>query len=176
MDGNLVLLRNPDKFLIIDLVRAHCPGAEGSLRFLAHDVGGGDGALLDGQVELVVDDPVVKAGAGGVFSRGGVVNLFRARPVDGRHAHRARFATGIDLATAEDEAVQRLAGGADGHDLAVCGGVIVGGDPVDATGDDLAVFHDDRAEGPAPPGLYVLFREGDGFGHVQVRVHMPMKR
>ncbi len=53
--------------LVVDSLVAAAPEGEGFLGFGAHDLGGRDGAVGVLDFELLVDEAVVEAGAGGVF-------------------------------------------------------------------------------------------------------------
>ncbi len=67
----------------------------------------------------------------------------------------------MDLETAQVEAAERAASGADRVDLGVRGGVVRGGDGVGSLGDDFAAEGDDGSEG-SPAAADIVNREIDG--------------
>ena len=66
---------------------------------------------------------------------------------DGSGAHRARLEGAVEVAAFEAVVAECLAGGAEGDDLGVSGGIGVGDDAIAAAGDDFSVAHDDAAYG-----------------------------
>lgn len=82
----------------------------------------------------------------GVLEVAGVVALAHVGPLDGAHAHGAGVADGVDFATGEVVGAEVLAGVADGHHLAVAGGVAVLEDFVVPFSDDFSVLDDDGSE------------------------------
>ena len=112
--------------------------------------------------EFAIEKGIVESGASGIGGAAAVIDGIEARPVGRGQAHGAGFATGVEFAAGECECAQRLAGGADGVDLAVSRGVVGRGDGVRALADDLAFAHNESAKGTAFAGHHVLGGEGDG--------------
>ena len=94
------------------------------------------------------------------------VQLGRTRPVDRAQAHRARLATGVDLAALELEGPERGTGAANGDHLGVRRRVARRGHQIDAFRQDAAVLDDDRAERAAAPASHVFQGELDRSPHV----------
>ena len=109
----------------------------------------GDGALVFGEGEFVVDKLVGEVDVGGVFFAVAVDNAVDASPIDGAEAHGAGFARAIDGGAAEGEGVLLGAGLAYGHHFGVGGGVVVEGDAVFACGYNLSIAHYHSAKGAA---------------------------
>ena len=103
------------------------------------------------------------------------MNSIESGPVAGDQAHGARFAGGIDFTAGEIEALQILARGADGHDLAVGSWIVHVGNRIGALADNPAVFDHHCGEWAALPGLNVFNREIDGPGHECV-CHRSLRR
>jgi hypothetical protein len=133
--------------------------------WFAEERGAGDGALLGGTSEFAVEEGVVEGGAGRVGAGVAVPDAIHAGPVDGREAHGAGLTTGIDFAAFERESGQGLAGGADGADFGVGGGIVLLGDAVGCFADEDAGADNDGAEGSALAGADVFRGERDGATH-----------
>ena len=84
--------------LVADLGGGLAPFPEGLQTLFAHQVEGGDLALVKIESDFVVDKRIVKADGGGILPIGGEVEAAEAGPIDGTQAHRARLATGVDFA------------------------------------------------------------------------------
>jgi hypothetical protein len=81
----------------------------------------------------------------------------------------AGLAAGIDFRTVEGKGAEGEAGGADGADFGVGGGIVVARDSVEAFTDDGAVFDDDGTEGTAAAGADVFRGESNRPAH-EVRI------
>ncbi|MCY1182533.1 hypothetical protein D9M73_230950 [compost metagenome] len=100
---------------------------------------------LQGQRHLLVDR---RGGQAEGFSHGvggGEHHPAHAAQVHGRQAHGARLAAGVDHAAIQARA-QLPAGGADGLEFGVAGGVLGQVDFIHRAGQHLAVAHQHRAE------------------------------
>ena len=128
---------------LVFLVHPHPEGAEGFMREQDFAV---ETAFVLGKLQLVVDERVIEADVFGVGLVVAVVEFVDMGPVDGAEAHWARLARRVNLAAGKVEGVEFGAGGADGADLGMSRGVTVGGDAVDAGGNDFAVARDNGAE------------------------------
>lgn len=124
-------------------------------------------ACRRGEGELLVELGVGEADGGGGFSGVGVDDAFDARPVGGSQAHGAGFAGGVEGAAGDVKMPCCLAGGADGVDFGVGGGVVAADDAVIAFAEDFAVAHDKRAKGAAGTAFAALPRECDGAGEIE---------
>src|SRR6202035_1147869 len=151
--------------LVVDSFCALAPGLEAGDGLVGKQLESGDAAGFDRLFYFGIEEGIVEADLCGIGGGVAVEDGRATRPIEGGEAHRARFAAGVDGAAGKLEATQRLAGGADGHDLGVCGGVVVKGDAIDAGGDDDAVADDHGAEGTAGTTGNVLGRERDGLFH-----------
>lgn len=150
---------------VASLVRNGCIFPEETAGFAGMSLQGGDRAFFRRQGELGVELEVVEANGGGVFDTKSIVDPLDARPVDRAEAHRAGFAGGVDLTVGEAEVADLRAGGADGGDFAVGGGVVVPQDLVPTFADDFAIAHDDRAEWSAVTSEHAISGEFDGAAH-----------
>jgi hypothetical protein len=117
-----------------------------------------------GEIELVVDEGVVESRGGGIACAAGVENARGSGPVNCTQTHRTRLAGRVEVAAVELECGEVRAGGANGDDFGVGGGVVGGGDAIDAFGEDLCVAGDDGSEGAAAVAD-VFECEGDGALH-----------
>ena len=137
---------------VLDLIRLVAPRVEAGHGFVGEQAVHGQGALRRwASATSLIQEGVVEAGGGCV--RGGVAieDGVAARPVERGEAHRAGFAAGVDVAAVKLEAAESLAGGADGDDLGVGGGVVGCGDLIDAGGDDLPPWTTTAPKGPPLP-------------------------
>jgi len=123
------------------------------------------GANVAVSPKLLVEEGIVEAGAGRVVGLAAEVDGVDARPIDRCQAHRARLTTGIHFAALQGKGSERLAGLADGVDLAVSSGIVGGGDAVRAFSDDLSVFDDHGGKWASGAGADVLRRQLDGSMH-----------
>lgn len=73
--------------------------------------------------EELVEFGVAKADFGVVFEGAAIVDFADVGPEDGGEAHRARLASGVELATGQIVGLELLLGLSDGVDFAVAGGV-----------------------------------------------------
>jgi hypothetical protein len=101
------------------------------------------------EIEFVVNEGVVESRGGGIACAAGVENARGSGPVDRTQTHRTRFAGGVEVAAVELEGGELRAGGADGDDFGVGGGVVGGGDAVDAFDEDFFIADDEGGEGAA---------------------------
>src|SRR5207245_2383327 len=83
-----------------DPIREECVGRD------AADMDHGKGALRDLQPNLVVDQLIIESRAGRVFTAGAIIDAIDSRPINFSETHRAGLATGIELASAQIEALQ----------------------------------------------------------------------
>src|ERR1035437_9308740 len=96
--------------------------------------------------------------------------MAQPRPVDRGQAHRARFATGVEIAIVQLERFQPLAGRADSDDLSVGRRVVGRGDLIRASPNDFALPHDHCTEGTALAAAHHLNGETNGLPH-ELAVH-----
>src|ERR1035437_5950601 len=147
---------------VLHLVGGGDPGGEARPGFIAEQLRGGESARGLIFAQLIVEESVVEAGAGGVGGAGAVVEAVNPRPVGGGQAHGAGLATGVELATGQREGSQSLAGRADGVHFSVGRGIMRGGDGVHALAHDAALAHDDGAERAARAVEHILGGQRDG--------------
>ena len=101
------------------------------------------------QGDFVVDERVVETCPGSIVLVATIIQVVKVRPVDGSQAHGARLARGVEVAPREVERAQPAGGLADGVDLGMGGGVVVGRHAVGALGHDDTVLHYHGGEGAA---------------------------
>src|SRR5215831_1321506 len=78
-----------------------------------------NGVCSRSEQPFATDEFVVEADRRRLRARVGVIKSAKSRPVDGAEAHRARFATRIDLAARQMESAELRTGAADGDDFGV---------------------------------------------------------
>jgi len=125
---------------------------------------GGDFDLV---VELrVVEDAEDRATCAGLWVGRGVDQAGDAGVEDCAGTHGAGFECDVEGAALGQAIVgQRARGVAEGDDLCVGGGVVIAQNTVLASGDDLAVMHDEGAD-----GNFAIMLGGAGFGDAGVEV------
>lgn len=151
--------------LVGNLVSLLFPNSKRFERFSAHQLDHGYLAAREWRREFPIDHRVIESGVCRIARGSGKVNASGARPVDRTQAHRARFATRVNLASAELEATQLLASLADRNHLGVRGRVVRRDNGVRSLGYDFSVFHNDGAERTAPSRTDILNRKLDGSDH-----------
>jgi len=158
--------------LVADLVWFLFPGAKRIERFFAHHLDHGDFAVRVGLGNFPVDEGVVETGFRGIGCSCGEINAIEARPVNGPQAHEARLTASINLTTCELKCSEFLAGFSNGNHFGVGGGIVRWGYTVSGLGDNFSILYNQRTEGTAVAGLYILQCERDGalheslFGHI----------
>jgi len=90
----------------------------------------GDFTLRNRQRDFVVNEIVIKTNRRRVLAGVGEIDFFDARPVNGREAHGAGLATGVEFAIVELESLQPRACGANRGHFSMRGGVIENDDLV----------------------------------------------
>ncbi|MOA00249.1 hypothetical protein D3C78_1196030 [compost metagenome] len=127
------------------------------------------GLFGEGLGEILVDGRRGQPERGAVLVGVGVGDLAHAGHPHRGHAHGAWMAAGIDGAAAQVGRAELAAGGAQGRQLGMGGGVVGGMDFVDAGGDHRAIAHHDRAERAAAL-VDIGARQRDGLPQVMVFV------
>src|SRR5450631_2185512 len=118
------------------------PGTKGDQGFFAHQLDHGNFAVGVGELDLAVNEGVVKTEFCGVGGGVGEKNANGPGPVDGAEAHRARLTARIHFAAGEFEGAELFACGADSHYFGVSGGIILDGNGVNTLGNNFS-FADD---------------------------------
>ena len=111
--------------LVFRLIFFLFPHTESLQRLVAQQDFRGLLALFWAERNLLVDEVIIESDLGCILTVVAHVNLVQVSPVDSTEAHRTRLARGIDLATAQVECLQGLAGLADGRHLGMGRGVAV---------------------------------------------------
>src|SRR4051794_14419039 len=93
-----------------------------------------------------------------VLFREDVIGSIDAGPQHARHAHAARRAVNVDLATAQIEALELCAGAANGNHLRMGGGVVGSQHLIMAFANDLAIFDYHRTEWTAESAKHAFSR------------------
>ena len=113
-------------------------------------------------VELVIAETYAVVVGNGAA----VVHLIYISPHARAQAHGTGLTGGVGYATGEVEGVETLAGGTDGLDFSVCGGIVVEENTIVAAAYDDAILYDDTSEGTAMAVTYAILGFEDGFLHV----------
>lgn len=150
--------------LVLSLVGLGVPGFEGLDGLVGEHLLLGDEAVGFGEGELLVDERVVEIDARGIGFGVAVENFRNVSPVYCAEAHGAWFARRVYHGAGEVERTLVARGVADGVDLGMGGGVVVSGNTIYATANDLTVFHHNCAKGTSAV-CDVGRCHGDGFAH-----------
>lgn len=150
--------------LILGFISFFRPEAEGVQGFFIEQMDEGYGTAVDGLVELFIDEAIGEVDVGGVLLGVAVINASEMCPVDGAEAHGARLAGGVDDAVGQVEGAEFSAGLTDGVHLGVGRRVVIDGDTIGASCDDLAILDDDGTEG-ASSVLHALIGQADCLAH-----------
>ena len=135
------------------------------LRFVAQQLRHGNGARLRIFCDLFINKVVVKLNVGGVDFGVGVVNLCKARPINGGQAHGTRLATCVNNGAGQIEIIDVRAGGANGHHFRMRGGIVAGSDAVETFANNLGIFHNYGAKWTAVALRNIFSRQGDRAAH-----------
>lgn len=149
------------------------PELEGFPGLVAKKHGGGDGSLIEREGHFAIEKGIVEVGSSSVGAGIAEPDTVDAGPVDGGETHGARLTAGINFSALEAEDAEGLAGGTDGTDLAVSGGIVVAGDAVGSFAKDEAFPDDDGTERPTVAGANIFSGESDGSAH-ELRVRRKM--
>src|SRR5207248_107345 len=84
--------------LVADLVRLGGPGTKGLKSFGTHHWLHGNRAALQRELQLFIDEMIVKACLGCIGGRSRKVHRSRPRPIDRTQAHWTRLAACVDIA------------------------------------------------------------------------------
>lgn len=114
---------------------------------------------------LIVNECIVEASLGRTGSGAGVIVCNGTRPEDSSQAHGTWFATGIERAAIQLKSAESKAGGADRHNFSMRRRIVIGGDRVDAGGDQFFAFNDKGAEGTTVALAHIINRQIDGLPH-----------
>ena len=93
-------------------------------------------------LQLIIDESVVKTGTRGVGRSCSVENSRGARPVNRAEAHGARLARRIEIAALELKISENAAGLANGHDFRMRRRIVRKSDAVRGFGNDAVIFDD----------------------------------
>src|SRR5450631_1265989 len=102
----------------------------------------------------MIKEVVTESDRRGIVAIVGEVDPVQPSPVDGAETHWAGFATGVDFAAGQIECLQCLTGEPDRHYLGVRSRIKVGGNLVEAFGDDLSCLNNHRTERTAFAGSH----------------------
>ena len=111
---------------VFDFVTLRRPLLEGLQRSVAHEVLAKDVTLGVVEFELVIDEGVVEVDTLGVFLGVAIADTAHTRPIEGRKAHGARLARGVDGAPLQLKCAQLLTGIADRRHLGMSRGIVIG--------------------------------------------------
>ncbi len=117
----------------------------------------------------VVEDGERAAAGAGLGVGGGVEEAADARVKNGAGAHGAGLERGVEVAVEQAVVAEGAAGGAEGEDFGVGGGVLIGNDAIVGSSDDLIFKDDDGAYGDFACSLGEVGL-GDGFAEVELRL------
>jgi hypothetical protein len=105
---------------------------------------------------------VVKSSARRIGRRRAVINSVESCPVGSRETHRARLATGVEIAARKRERSQRFASRSNRVDLAVSSGIVRRGYSIHAFSNDATSVHNHCGKRSAPAGFDVLNGQFNG--------------
>src|SRR5437016_2378117 len=150
---------------IRNLVRLGDPLAKQFLGGLAGQLHHREGARGDVERDLLVDEIVVEADAGGVAPSTGVINSVEPRPVNRGETHRTGLTARVEDAAAQIETLQCATGIANRRHFRVRGRIEQARHLIASAADDLATGNDYRAERAAATFAHSGATERDGFAH-----------